>query len=135
MDRVKISRIVWEDVKRSIIESRLVDSVRWWFSKRKIRSLTKQLEAPPQLLTRRGFFGTPLLLLLPAGPAPLPPHVIKERIIAEFLNTREGRMRLAQSMIQPLRRRLDYAAIARKVFLVQQLPEGAQVYYGRDTDV
>lgn len=131
MDRVKISRIVWEDVKRSFLENRLVDSVRWWFSKRKIRSLAKQLEAPPQLLTRRGFFGTPLLLLLPAGRAPLPPHVIKEQIVAEYLMTKAGRAKLAQSMIQPLRMRRDYTAIARKVFTIQQLPEGALPIYDR----
>ena len=118
MDRVKISRIVWEDVKRSIIESRLVDSVRWWFSRRKIKSYQRQL------VSRRSFFGTPLLLLAPYLPAPRSPQVLRELMISEYIKTAAGRAKLAQSMIQPLRERRAYAAIGRKVFTVDQVGNG-----------
>lgn len=47
----------------------------------------------------------------------------------------DARMRLAMSMIQPLRTRLDYHAISRKVFSIQQLPPGALPVYDRDPDV
>ena len=134
MADAKITHIVWEDVKQAILNNHLVDSVRWWFSKRKIRSYLRQLAEPPQLISRRGFFGTPLLLLAPLRSEALPPHILKERIVAECLRTREGRMRLAQSMIQPIRRGLDYTALARRVFTIEQLPAGASVIYGRESD-
>jgi len=48
-----------------------------------------------------------------------------------LLATSEGRMNLAASMIAPLRPRLDYEGLARRVFLVEPLPEGALPVYGR----
>jgi hypothetical protein len=50
-------------------------------------------------------------------------------IISEYLNTKEGREKLAASMIQPLRARLDYSSIGRRIFLVDQLPEGVLPVY------
>jgi hypothetical protein len=49
----------------------------------------------------------------------------KELLIAELLQTSEGRQRLAESLIQPLRLRRDYTSFARNAFTVQSLPEGA----------
>lgn len=43
--------------------------------------------------------------------------------------------RLAASMAQPIRRRLNYAGLARKVFHVEQLPAGALPIYDKDIDV
>lgn len=45
---------------------------------------------------------------------------------------REGRQRLAQAMINPLRRRLDYASVAQAAFPVEQMPPGAVPIYDRD---
>ena len=56
-------------------------------------------------------------------------------ILAKYLKSPAGRTRLAGSMIQPLRTRLDYQSIARKTFLVDQLPEGAKVTYDKDLNV
>lgn len=38
---------------------------------------------------------------------------------------------LAKSMAAPIRRRIDYSGIARKVFMVEQLPPGAALTYDR----
>lgn len=43
--------------------------------------------------------------------------------------------RLAAAMVQPLRRRMDYNALSRKVFIVDQLPGGALPTYDREEDV
>lgn len=45
----------------------------------------------------------------------------KNRIIAQYLSTPQGRQKLAASMVQPLRTTLDYQGLARKVFTVQPL--------------
>jgi Phage capsid family. len=47
----------------------------------------------------------------------------KDELINQFLQTSEGRQRLAASMVNPMRRRLDMGSIARRVFLVQSLLE------------
>lgn len=59
----------------------------------------------------------------------------KQRIISELIKTASGRQRLAASMVQPLRRRRDYTSVARKAYLVEQLPDGALPIYDRDPDV
>jgi hypothetical protein len=56
-------------------------------------------------------------------------------LIAKYISTAAGRAALAASMVQPLRRRLDYQGIARKVFSVEPLPQGALPTYERDIDV
>lgn len=56
-------------------------------------------------------------------------------ILNQYLGTSAGRARLAQSMVQPLRTRIDYQSIGRKVFLVEQLPTGALPIYTKDDDV
>lgn len=62
-------------------------------------------------------------------------NAIKQRIIGEFIKSAAGRQKLAASMTQPLRTRRDYAAVGRKTFLVEQLPDGALPIYDKDPDV
>lgn len=59
----------------------------------------------------------------------------KQRLIGEYIKTPAGRAKLAASMTQPLRTRRDYAAVGRKTFLVEQLPDGALPIYDKDPDV
>jgi len=56
----------------------------------------------------------------------------KEAIIAQALNTDEGRVALAQAMVEPIRRSLEYQAVGRKLLLVDELPQGALARYERD---
>jgi len=56
----------------------------------------------------------------------------KEAIIAQALNTDEGRIALAQAMVEPIRRSLEYQAVGRKLLLVDELPQGALARYERD---
>lgn len=46
----------------------------------------------------------------------------REALIAQALNTPEGREALAKSMVEPIRRQLEYQAIGRKLFMVDELP-------------
>lgn len=62
-------------------------------------------------------------------------NALKQRIIGEYVKTPQGRAKLATSMTQPLRTRRDYAAVGRKTFLVEQLPDGALPIYDKDPDV
>ena len=62
-------------------------------------------------------------------------NAVKQRIIGEYVKTPQGRAKLAASMTQPLRLRRDYAAVGRKTFLVEQLPDGALPIYDKDPDV
>jgi len=49
----------------------------------------------------------------------------REDLIAEAMSTPEGRELLAQAMVEPIRRMLDYASIGSKIFMVDELPQGA----------
>lgn len=62
-------------------------------------------------------------------------NAVKSRIIGEYIKTPQGRAKLAASMTQPLRTRRDYAAVGRKTFLVEQLPDGALPIYDKDPDI
>lgn len=62
-------------------------------------------------------------------------NAVKQRMIGEYIKTPQGRAKLAASMTQPLRTRRDYAAVGRKTFLVEQLPDGALPIYDKDPDV
>ena len=62
-------------------------------------------------------------------------NAIKQQVIGEYIRTPQGRAKLAASMTQPLRTRRDYAAVGRKTFLVEQLPDGALPIYDKDPDV
>ena len=59
----------------------------------------------------------------------------KQRIIETYMRTPAGRAKIASSMVQPLRTRRDYSAVARKTFLVEQLADGALPIYDKDPDV
>lgn len=117
MSDTKIRHLVWA-IKNAFKRNPLVDSVRWWFSRRKIKSYERQL------VSRRSMFATPLLLLAPYLPAPRSPQELRELIISEYIKTAAGRTKLATSMIRPLRQRMAYAAIGRKVFRIEQVGDG-----------
>jgi hypothetical protein len=68
------------------------------------------------------------------GATETPPD-IRDQIISEYLGSAGGRSRLAASMIAPLRQRMDYTAVGRRTFLVDQLPDGALPVYDRDITV
>jgi len=55
--------------------------------------------------------------------------------IARMLRSPFGKRKLAQAMINPIRTSLDYAGIARKCFVVQQLPTAALPVYSKDPDL
>ncbi len=116
MSDAKVKYLIWDSIKRAFKRHPLVDSVRWWFSRRKIKSYQRQL------VSRRSFFGTPLLLLVPYLPAPRTPQELRELIIGEYIKTAAGKAKLAQAMILPIRQRLNYAKLSRQVFTVDQLP-------------
>jgi hypothetical protein len=56
----------------------------------------------------------------------------KEQVIAQALETDEGRTALAQAMVEPIRRSLEYQAVGRKLLMVDELPQGALARYERD---
>lgn len=62
-------------------------------------------------------------------------NAVKRNILASYMKTAAGRAKLAQSMIRPLRSERDYSSVARKAFLVDQLPDGSLPIYDRDPDV
>jgi len=62
-------------------------------------------------------------------------NTTKQKLIGELIKTAAGRAKIAASMIQPLRQRRDYAAVGRKAFLVEQLPDGALPIYDRDPNI
>jgi hypothetical protein len=45
----------------------------------------------------------------------------KQNIITRLISTEEGRRRLAESMAQPLRDRMDYQSVARQIFRIQPM--------------
>jgi len=56
----------------------------------------------------------------------------KETLIAQALDTPEGRVALAQAMVEPIRRALEYQAVGRKLLMVDELPQGAYARYEKD---
>ena len=60
---------------------------------------------------------------------------LRQQLIQQYIGTAEGRTRLAASMAAPLRARMDYQSVARRTFLVEQLPDGALPTYDRDVNV
>lgn len=55
--------------------------------------------------------------------------------IAGYIASAAGRAKLAASMIAPLRRSMNYTAIARQAISIQPLPPGAMPTYSKDIDV
>ena len=58
----------------------------------------------------------------------------KTTLIAQALETEEGRSALASAMANPIRTSLDYQGIARRLLVVDPLPQGALPVYDRDVD-
>jgi hypothetical protein len=58
------------------------------------------------------------------------PQRIQEQILSRYLANPEGRASLGRSMAAPIRARRDYTSVARRVFMVDQLPEGALPFFG-----
>ena len=56
----------------------------------------------------------------------------RENVIAQALETPEGRVALAQAMVEPIRRALEYQAVGRKLLMVDELPQGAYARYEKD---
>jgi uncharacterized protein with von Willebrand factor type A (vWA) domain len=56
----------------------------------------------------------------------------KSTVIADALASAEGRAALAQSMVEPIRRSLEYQAVGRKLLMVDELPQGTLARYERD---
>jgi hypothetical protein len=56
----------------------------------------------------------------------------KQMVVAQALETDEGRTALAQAMVEPIRRALEYQAVGRKCLMVDELPQGALARYERD---
>lgn len=59
----------------------------------------------------------------------------RETIIAAALATPEGRVALAQAMVEPIKTSLLYQGIIRKLLMVDELPQGALPRYERDISV
>jgi hypothetical protein len=60
---------------------------------------------------------------------------MKDNLVAQAIQTNEGKVALAQSMANPIRRNLDYHGIARRALVVDALQQGAIPVYDRDIDV
>ena len=69
---------------------------------------------------------SPMIVEIPAAYLEDP---VKEAILSEYLKTPDGCMALAAAMAHPIRKQLDYTSIARNVFRVETLPDGALPYY------
>jgi hypothetical protein len=65
-------------------------------------------------------------------PPPGVPDDVRQRLVQQALGDPEYRRRLALGFAAPLRRSIDYQSIARRTFLVEQLPDGALPVYDRD---
>jgi len=56
----------------------------------------------------------------------------RAQLIAQAMDTPEGRVALAQAMVEPIRRALEYQAVGRKLLMVDELPQGAYARYEKD---
>ena len=59
----------------------------------------------------------------------------KEAMLAQALQSAEGKIALGQAMANPIRRNLDYQGVGRKALIVDPLPQGALPVYDKDIDV
>jgi len=58
-----------------------------------------------------------------------------DELVSRAILTQDGKVALAQSMANPIRRNLDYQGIARRLLVVDPLPQGVNPTYDRDIDV
>jgi len=56
----------------------------------------------------------------------------REMLISQALESPEGRVALAQAMVEPIRRALEYQAVGRKLLMIDELPQGALPRYEKD---
>jgi hypothetical protein len=56
----------------------------------------------------------------------------KEAILDRALNSENGLRKIAANMANPVRERLDYKGISRKLGIVEQMPDGVPLIYDRD---
>lgn len=56
----------------------------------------------------------------------------RDEVIAQAMETEQGRIALAQAMVEPIRRSLEFQAVGRKLLMVDELPQGALARYERD---
>lgn len=59
----------------------------------------------------------------------------RDDLILRSINSHEGKIALANSMANPIRRNLDYHGVARRAFVVDPIAPGAFATYERDIDV
>lgn len=59
----------------------------------------------------------------------------KEALVHEAMESPEGRLAIAQAMVEPIKISLEYQAIGRKLLMVDELPQGALPRYERDVAV
>lgn len=59
----------------------------------------------------------------------------RDEMIAKAILTQDGKVALAQTMANPIRKNLDYQGIFRRALIVDPLPQGAIPVYDRDIDV
>jgi len=56
----------------------------------------------------------------------------RANLIAQAMDTPEARSAMAQAMVEPIRRHLNYQGIGRQLLMVDELPEGAYAHYKRE---
>lgn len=56
----------------------------------------------------------------------------KEAALARALGSENGLRKIAANMANPVRQKLDYKGIARKMAIVEQMPDGVPLIYDRD---
>lgn len=59
----------------------------------------------------------------------------KHQLMTKLLATASGRQKIASTVNQPLRQLQDYQSVARRAFMVDELPDGALPIYDMDPDV
>ena len=60
---------------------------------------------------------------------------VKEALVHEAMESPDGRLAIAQAMVEPIKISLEYQAIGRKLLMVDELPQGALPRYERDIAV
>ncbi len=56
----------------------------------------------------------------------------KEAVIAKHIGTENGLRKIAANMSNPVREQLDFRGVARKLAIVEQMPDGVPLIYDRD---
>jgi hypothetical protein len=57
-----------------------------------------------------------------------------DKLIRQAMSSPQGKSQLAKSMMNPIRRGLDYQGIARRALVVEQMPLPSSPVYYRDED-